>query len=141
MVARCYPPEPKFQTASERDVWTALRKQSPDEAVLIHGQRFTGRDGDWEADLIVLWPSVGVTVIEVKGGSISYDQGRWIQRAGGAVKEIDPVDQSLSAKYLLRRYLEGHPAWKHGRTRYSHLVAFPYSSFADDFQAPDFPRW
>jgi hypothetical protein len=52
--------------------------------------RFTDERGDYEADLIVGLAGAGITVIEVKGGSVSYDGQGWVQ-TGGVTKRIDPV--------------------------------------------------
>ena len=68
MTAQLRPEDPKFQTASEEEVWTRLRDTLPDDAVLIAGLRITDEDKDHEADLVVLLPHVGVVVLEVKGG-------------------------------------------------------------------------
>ena len=55
-----------FATYSERKFAEALAQQLPDNVVVIANQRFTDRDGDREADLIVMWPDCGIAVIEVK---------------------------------------------------------------------------
>ncbi len=77
MTAQLRPEEPKFQTPSEEEVWTRLHDTLPNDAVLIAGLRITDEDKDHEADLVVLLPEVGIVVLEVKGGSVSYDGDVW----------------------------------------------------------------
>ena len=97
MTAQLRPEDPKFQTASEEEVWARLRDTLPDDAVLIAGLRITDEDKDHEADLVVLLPQVGIVVLEVKGGSVWCDDGVWWQ-SGGGQRKIRPVDQASSSK-------------------------------------------
>jgi ATP:corrinoid adenosyltransferase len=140
MTARLVPSQPTFASDAERRVWTALRKKLPDEAALLHGTRFYGADGDWEADLIVLLPGAGMAVIEVKGSRVFVRDGQWWQRTPDGDKKVDPVDQARSGVHLVRRYLEGNPRWTHGRIRSAHLVAFPDTEWHDDLLTPATPR-
>ena len=142
MTAQLRPEDPKFQTASEEEVWTRLRDTLPDDAVLIAGLRITDEEKDHEADLVVLLPQVGIVVLEVKGGSVSYDGEVWSQRSKGGKKRIDPVEQVRTTKYAIRDYVAGDPRWDRRRhVAWAHGVVAPYSGFPDDFAAPDCPRW
>jgi len=142
MTARSIPAEPDFASDAERVVWTALRDQLPDDAVLLPGRRFTDRDGDCEADVVVAWPGVGVAVVEVKGGHVSLDaRGVWTQSGRSSTHEVDPVRQAQRCRYALRSYLEAHPSWGRGHVRAQHLVAFPYSRVPADVETSDCPRW
>jgi hypothetical protein len=73
MSPRCYPPEPEFgpDRRAEWQVWKVLRDQLPDDAALLHSVPLIERATEYEADLVVAWPGVGVAVIEVKGGQVS----------------------------------------------------------------------
>jgi len=132
-----------FATYSERKVAEALAQQLPDNVVVIANQRFTDRDGDREADLIVMWPDFGIAVIEVKGGLIHRIDGQWRQpwRNARGWKPINPVEQALKAKYALRDYLHQHPRWSRGNPRLIHMLGLPATRLDDDFHAPDAPRW
>lgn len=143
MAIRLHPESPDFESEAERRVWDALRDQLPDGAVMFHGLRLTDHKGDREADLVVAVPGVGVAVIEVKGGQVAYADGRWSQTGGKGnhVKEIHPVTQARTCKYMLRSYLDGHPGWAHTRPRLAHMVAFPFTKVLEDFQVPECPRW
>jgi hypothetical protein len=137
MTATCIPASPNFASGAERRVWEKLRHQLPNGAVLISNLRFTANDGDWEADFVVLYPQQGIASIEVKGGHAWHADGAWWQRTPEGDKRIDPVNQALSGKYLLRRYLQGHglPV-----IRATHLVAFPDIDWSSSLEAPELPR-
>jgi len=141
VTARVYPVEPAFESYAERLFAESLRDQLPDDAVLVCGQRFSDRKEDREADVIVAWPGFGIAVIEVKGGSVSFRDGKWRQHGGGIDKRIRPVDQAKVCKYLLREYLRKDARWSAGDPRMAHLVALPTTTLPADFTAPDAPRW
>ncbi|CCH89514.1 putative nuclease [Modestobacter italicus] len=141
MTARRFPETPVFASPAERLFVEALQDHLPDDVVLICGQRFSDRNEDREADVIVAWPGVGVAVIEVKGGSVHLRDGEWRQVGGGIDKVIHPVDQARTCKYLLRGYLDKHHRWSAGNPRLGHMVALPTTTVPDDFRASDLPRW
>ena len=99
-MVRLHPENPTFQTGSEREVWERLRDGLGEEDVLISGLRLTDEDKDYELDLVVLMPDVGCLVLEVKGGSVWYDEGWWIRR-NGQEERIHPVDQARDAKHAV----------------------------------------
>ncbi len=74
---RLIPAVPSYANVSERRFAEALHRQLPDQVVVFANQRFTDREGDREADLIVMWPNHGIAVIEVKGGLIHLLDGQW----------------------------------------------------------------
>jgi hypothetical protein len=141
VTARRFPEAPDFASQAERLFVEAVAARLPDDAVLFCGQRFSDRQQDREADLIVAWPGVGIAVIEVKGGSVHLRDGEWRQVGGGIDKVIHPVDQARTCKYLLRDYLDKHPRWTAGNPRLGHLVALPTTTLTEDFHASDLPRW
>jgi hypothetical protein len=83
-VPHCYPPEPDFseERRAERVVWEALRDQLPDEASLFHSMQLKERGNEYEADLVVVWPGVGIGVIEVKGDRSATPTGSGARAAG-----------------------------------------------------------
>ena len=132
------PESPVFQTESERMVWQALRAGLEDGEVLIHGLRFSdGQAGDVEIDLILLSPTRGAAVIEVKGGHVAYAEGQWTTRNGsGGLRRIHPTDQARRAKHALRRYLDRQPEWGRGLLRSQWFVAMPHTRVEGDM-GPD----
>ena len=140
MGGRCLPESPRFRADSERRVWEALRARLRPCDVLLHGVRFTGWDGDWEADLVVLMPE-GFATVEVKGGQVRFQDGEYVQLVADGPRTIDLADQAVSEKYLVRRHLTGSPRWKGPAPRMVHLVALPDTSLAADADlGPGLPR-
>ena len=140
-MVRLIPEEPTFATTSEQAVWERLRASLGDDDVLIANLRLTDERKDHEAALVVLMPDVGVVALEVKGGSVWWDDGWRIMRRGREAV-IHPVDQARDVKYALRGYVEGDPRWgSRTRVAWAHAVVTPYSDFGDDFALPDLPRW
>ena len=118
-------------------VLRALERQSTPGDVILQGVRFTDpKNGDVEADFLVLIPELGVAVIEVKGGMVTYQDGEW-QLTGIAdpnyKRRIHPVEQARRAKHSLRRYLDRQPEWNLGLVRSSWFVVLPETSVDRDF--------
>lgn len=134
---------PSFATLSERRFAEKLRGQLPDDALIFANQRFTDRHGDRQADLIVLWPGLGIAVIEVQGGLVHFLEGQWRLPSTNAQgwERVDPVERALKAKYALRDYLHQHPRWTRGNPRTIHMIAIPAGGLDVDFHTPDAPRW
>lgn len=141
MPPRCYPPDPDFgeDRRAERTVWQALRDQLPDDAALFHSVALKERGQDYEADLVVAWPGVGIAVIEVKGGAITREHGQWWQGDRAGRHRIDPVTQARDCQYVLHRFLREHanPA---ANARSAHLVAFPHTHVPRDWETAGCPR-
>jgi hypothetical protein len=136
------PPEPTFQTNSERRVWELLRDQLGDEDVLIAGQRISDRSKDHEIDIAVVLPGAGVVVAEVKGSSVWCEEGSWWIEREGTPRRIDPVSQARESLYALRSFVSRSPRWG-SRTpvRWGHAVVLPYTKVDDDFDMIDARRW
>jgi Nuclease-related domain/AAA domain len=95
---------------SELRVLDALRNLT-DEWLVFHSvawQSLRGRrQGDGEADLILLHRQIGLLVLEVKGGGIHVTAGNWTSTDGaGVIHEIkDPFTQAVASKHALLRFL------------------------------------
>ena len=141
MTARCIPDVQSFESNAEQVVWQALRDQLPDDAVLWSNLALSDRKGDSEADLVVLWPGVGIATIEVKGGHMTRAvDGSWVQvHRDGRESPSDPVVQAKRTRYALRDFIRQHSSLHD--LRMTHLVAFPFTAIDDDFAAPECPRW
>jgi hypothetical protein len=130
MSPRCYPREPAFRPGrtAERRIWEVLRDQLPDDVALLHSVTMIERANEYEADLVVAWPGVGVAVIEVKGGHISRRDGRWYQSSRNNTHPLDdPVVQAQDCKHVLHRLLAQYRS-EATSARSAHLVAFPFTS-------------
>jgi hypothetical protein len=144
---RLIPESPTFQTPSEELAWQRVRDTLGPDDVLLANLRLTDADKDFEADLVVLMPDVGILVLEVKGGSthVKPDDAEghtwWIQRQG-VHRRIWPVDQVRDAKHALKRYVEQHPdGGAARRVGWGHGLVTPYAAFPADFTVPELPRW
>jgi hypothetical protein len=119
-------------------VWDALAAGLPENAHLIHGQRITAEGQEVEIDLLVIWPDVGTAVLEVKGGIVSLEDGRWMQAGAREKHEIDsPIAQAQRAKHALVDYME--PRLGAGIGACVHMAVFPYTHLPTTWQVPDAP--
>ena len=125
--------EPRESNGSEREVLAALRAQLLPGELLLEGVRISDpKNGDIEADFIVLFPDAGAAVIEVKGGEVSYENGEWITRRKNYSRRIHPIQQARGAKHALRRYLDRQPEWTHGLIRSQWFIVMPHTAVTGD---------
>lgn len=134
------PPSPTFASTAEQTTWDHLAAQLPDDATLIAGQRITAGGEEVEMDLLVLWPGLGVAVLEVKGGTVSVRDGEWLQsdRGGAHTLQRSPIEQAQRARHELIRYLNDRASRPIGRS--VHLAVLPYTQLPADWDVPDAPR-
>ena len=122
---------------AEARVLHELEKQARPGDVILQGVRFTDpKNGDVEADFLLLMPELGVAVIEVKGGRVSYTDGEWTLTGitdPNYRRRISPIDQARKAKHALRRYLDRQPEWSLGLVRSSWFVVMPETEVTGDF--------
>lgn len=129
MGAFLHPEHPDFTTESEREAWKVLKGQLRDGDALIHGIRLTDPfDGDIEIDLLVMLPEIGAAVVEVKGGQITYAQGKVTQADAYGTREIKPFTRAMQQMHALRRYIENQPTWSRGHLRAAWLTCFPHTT-------------
>lgn len=113
----------QLQSPAEAAVYRALRAL-PDSYVILHqlDTLLPGRDGllrEGEVDFLILHPSRGLLVLEVKGGGIEHhvSTGEWwsIDRNGTRHPIRDPFHQARTRKHALLDYVRGHIEWqRHG---------------------------
>lgn len=125
----------------EWDVWDRLRRELPDGTTLLCGVKVPHGPSGRQIDFLVLWPGVGIAVIEVKGGAVSADgEGRWRSTKGGKSRDIgNPMEQAETVRHELHRFLsdKGYTA---ARARTQHLVVLPHSRLPRDFDPSSCPR-
>jgi len=133
---------PRLINGAERRVWDALRTQLGPADLVIPGKRVTDHLKDHEVDFVVALEGAGIVCLEVKGGEVTHDGQRWLQRRrDGHHHEIEPVRQAREACYALRSFVEADPRWTQHRLRWDHVVVFPNSSIPADFALSECPRW
>lgn len=120
-------PSVGFDPPSEIKVAKALEALNDDWTV-IHSVAWQGRrgkrQGDGEADFVLLSKSVGAIVLEVKGGGVFLQNGRWMSEdRHGQVHTIkDPFVQATASKVALHKWLSDALSLD---VPTMHAVAFP----------------
>lgn len=122
------------KSSAERRFYEACRTQLPaDWTVLFStpwiGTTPTGRKYDGEADFVLLVPTLGMLVVEVKGGGVAFDPvaGKWesVDREGERHAIKDPFRQATAEKHQLIKILQGDGRWRKahpGRLLAGHAV-------------------
>ncbi|WP_370323789.1 AAA family ATPase [Euzebya sp.] len=96
---------------AERMLYERIAESVGDRAILLNEVMLSvpdrGRLAEAEADLVVVDPDHGVVVVEVKGGTVSYDATRrsWRRREAGMAEIRDPVAQVKRVRSFLSRAL------------------------------------
>jgi hypothetical protein len=138
-MATCFPKADLAHSKSRAELvlYQALADQPGPEYTIFHSVAWISRPRgqgprDGEADIIVVHPSNGILVVEVKGGQIRRDaaKGSWTSTdRGGTSHEIkNPFEQAKTAKYALLEKVKEAPAWQKlriGRFLLGHAAFFP----------------
>ncbi|HEU5376624.1 MAG TPA: NERD domain-containing protein/DEAD/DEAH box helicase [Ktedonobacteraceae bacterium] len=146
-MAQMYPTpmNPNTVSQAERTLYALFRDQLDDAYLVFHsvtwlwaGERGAARDG--EADFVIVHPTQGVLVLEVKGGGISRSKrtGVWTSIGhDGTVYQIkNPLDQARTNKFALLQVLKA--SIKH-YVVIGHAVAFPDIQVGSAQLDPDLP--
>jgi hypothetical protein len=113
-MARMVPSQPDADApGSEKRVFDCFRDGLPPEWVVLHSRRFVlpgGRGApaeEGEIDFLVLDPARGLLALEVKGGEVACEGGRWTSTENGRVHPIkDPGRQASAGIHALDRWLQ-----------------------------------
>ena len=115
----------KRRPPSEQMVFEELKKNLSNDWVVFHSFDYLIRDPerqlwDGEIDFLLYHERKGFLVIEVKGGTIAFSNGQWLQNGS----PIEPVEQAKRNKFAVMRLLEE----KHGAPiplKFAHALCFP----------------
>jgi len=116
---------------AERRLFDLFRDEFSNDFVVFAGIKWLassrGKAKDGEADFIVAHPSYGVLVIEVKGGGISCENGKYFSTdSSGRKHEIkDPFAQAKHNKDVLWDKLRDADSTRGFRWKLGHAVALP----------------
>lgn len=130
-MARMFPQRlrPQTESRAEQCLYQALRDGLSDEYEVFHSVSWLARDPrtgaeDGETDFVIAHPTLGILVLEVKGGLIRYDgeTGTWYSN-DNQIK--DPVQQARRSKHSLLAKLKELPEWSDCWITVGHAVAFP----------------
>lgn len=125
---------------SERDTARFLIDQLPNDCIIYHSYPWLRSDRndrgnttikEGETDFVIILPSHGMLILEVKGGEIRYDEDsrRWNRVLGdGGLKPIqDPFEQARRNTHYLEDAikLRGYQGVKNLPFTYGYAVVFP----------------
>jgi ATP:corrinoid adenosyltransferase len=131
---------------AEVDVYRALERSLPSEYAVLYSVAWLSIDSsiDGEADFVVLHPSRGLFVIEVKGGRKVWrnEGGQWHSEShSGHVYNIkNPVEQAKSSKYRLIEQIRKMPAMESQWIPAAHGVVLPAVSYSGQDMGADAPE-
>lgn len=121
------------RTKSEQVLIQHLQSQMGPADRLLAGLRISDpKSGDVEIDLVLLLAGVGIAVIEVKGGEVSFQDGQWWVHNPRQSRRVNPVEQARRAKYALRGYLDRQPQWAGRSAQIQWFVAMPFTDVNGD---------
>ena len=135
---------------AELRAYEALQSQLPREAAVFFSRSMiretaVGMRADLEADFVIVWPGLGILVVEVKGGGISKnDSDHWssVDRHGNLHEIHDPFKQARQQKHEILKLLQGHHRWRSVHANHvaiGHAVIFPDMQVNGDFVAAGRP--
>lgn len=139
------------KSSAERRFYEACRAQLPPEWTVLFstpwvGTTPSGRKYDGEADFVLLVPTLGMLVVEVKGGGVAYDPiaGRWesVDRGGERHAIKDPFRQATAEKHQLIQILLNDQRWRRahpGRLLAGHAVFFADLDHTEAATTPESP--
>jgi hypothetical protein len=137
--------DPKRQ--AERQVFDCLATLERSFVVFYSVAWQSRRDGrmrDGEADFVIAHPDLGVLVMEVKGGGVSFDAqtGEWTTTDRyGDTFTINPVQQAVTSKHTLLEKLRDLPEWDSRLfLNIGHVVCFPDVIIEEKSLRLDLPR-
>ncbi len=152
-MARCFPEPSKATSESkaELDLFSGLGEQLGPDFVVLHSVAWIARPGgagprEGETDILILHPTHGVLVVEVKGGRVSLDyrDRTWksTDRHGVEHEIKNPFDQGRRGKFSILEKIKENRAWKKlgiGRFMVGYAAFFPDVGDADRLRGPDAP--
>lgn len=130
-MAKMFPDKLRSDVKSdaERHLYQVFKKQLSDKFIVFHSvswqvQNLHNGARDGEVDFVIACPNLGILVLEVKGGKISYDGNadQWYSNHH-AIK--DPFKQACESKHSLLSLLKDKPFWKKHWIPIGYAVAFP----------------
>ncbi len=126
-------PDRPFDTNSyaERKVFDVLRECFIDENTFVafHSFNLTAHEKKrvGEADFLILC-KYGIFVLEVKGGKISHESGRWFtENSGGKFPIADPFKQANGAMFAIETKIKSNARFSSLKLPIGYGVVFPDS--------------
>jgi Nuclease-related domain len=147
-MAQMYPTsiDPATISQAERKLYTLFRDQLDDSYLVFHSVKWVlpderGNACDGEADFVIVHPTQGILVLEVKGGRIARNMrnGTWTTTnyEGNTFTIKNPLQQSRGNKYKLLAALR---ASLKQYILIGYAVAFPDIQVGSQKLGLDFPQ-
>lgn len=123
----------EHNSLAEARVYAALRDQLPGDMTVLYSVPWIapGRQGakrDGEADFVIIDPTRGILIMEVKGGTVEVASGgRWSTRgsAGEIVPITNPFTQGVTSKNVLKDRIADIPGLDSAYLIFGHCVFLP----------------
>lgn len=124
-------PSENTKSGAELKLFRRLREmEDSDDWVVLHSLAIARHEtqSQGEADFVVVIPSCGTLVLEVKGGRISHNNGKWFSKdANDAVHQIkNPIEEANNAMHSIKDYVESLDSSQNlSKTLFGFGVVFP----------------
>ncbi len=131
------------KSRGEREFFASLASmKDTNDWIILHSVQIANHTAktQGEADFIVLIPDGGIFVVEVKGGTITFENGKWhTMNRGGVRKEIEPVEQATGEMNSLQTFINEHSGGSDALKQclWGWCVAFPDCFFHENQAVPD----
>lgn len=144
-----YPIASDTSSNAERKLYDLFREKLSDEYIVVHSVRWITRDPRrygpvGEADFVIAHAKLGILVLEVKGGGVHLDAGKWYTINAAGEKDPldkDPIVQADKSVYALLDHLKRNEATQRYTYPIYHAVAFPDIEVSPKKSLrPDIPR-
>jgi hypothetical protein len=127
----------QIEHASEEPVYVALRDQLGPEYTVLHSYPWLRpwRDealAEGEADFVIVHPTRGILVLEVKGGDVRHDGHKWFRDSAAGPREIkDPFRQAQRNMHALLDIVRERARGQIRREDLAHgyAVVFPHLDY------------
>lgn len=138
----------EIESPAERKLYQQFKKVLDDQYLVIFQPRWilkkeTAKAHDGEIDFLIAHPDFGIFSLEVKGGGIGAEAGKWfsIDRQGVKHDIRNPFTQSMNAKYSIKRKVEesSRAGANLNKRSFGHAVFFPDVKSSELFHSPDTP--
>ena len=137
------PARPAEDTKSSAELKLFKRLQAMEDTedwIVLHSLAIAKHEtqSQGEADFLVLIPSAGTFVLEVKGGGISYREGNWFSRDRNGIEYNikNPVTEASNAMHSIKAYVQENETSRGlARTLFGFGVVFPDTTIHGTMQS------
>jgi thymidylate kinase len=118
------------KSEGEKKVFRRIRDTLSDDITVFHSydilsRNMKGKLVEGEIDFLLLFPDMGILILEVKGGVIAYDGNSKVWFQNGKELEKSPYEQARYYKRKIKKYLEQRKCSCKSSLEFGHCVSFP----------------